>query len=226
MEILNLQLGAGAIQQYRKAGAYVEIISSVYPVTLNFYSTQGGQINQIQGALSGLFLSADFGGGFDVSNVGQAAQSVQLLVCDAGEIGGSRRQPGNVRVIDEITESILTTSQIGTTAITPFSTAVIVAPGGNVNGMIVRMADIGADAGAGGNTYATVVACKSAPTSFTAPAQQYRFCEVLNTAGPQIRSVQRQNKLLPKGWGLYLNWNIGTTASLNPPGAIVQYELL
>jgi len=53
----------------------------------------------VNGALSGLFLNAPFGG-FDVLNTGNQAQVVTLLVCDAGESGGSRRQPGVVQIID------------------------------------------------------------------------------------------------------------------------------
>lgn len=98
-ELITVNLSANEVKQFRKAGSYIEIIDSSYAVGLNFYSVNGSQTNSLKGALSGLFLDIDFGA-FDVVN-GATAQTVTLLVCDAGELGGSRRQPGNVRVIDQ-----------------------------------------------------------------------------------------------------------------------------
>lgn len=99
MELITVILAANEFKQFRKAGSYLEIIDSSYAVTVNFYSTLGGQTDSINNGLSGLYMGLDFGG-FDIKN-GANAQTVTLLVLDPGESGGSRRQPGNVRVIDQ-----------------------------------------------------------------------------------------------------------------------------
>lgn len=106
MELLNFKLGAGEVKQLRRGGSSIEVMDSTYPLVLNFYTENSGQINTINGALTGLFLNADFGA-IDISNAGNAAQNVTLLICDKGESGGSRRG-GVVQVID--TRSIRTRS--------------------------------------------------------------------------------------------------------------------
>lgn len=99
MEILTINLAAGETKAFRKAGAYFEILTSTGNVGLNFYTLLGGICNTVTGAISGVYLRANFGA-FDISNQYTAGQTVQVLVCDAGEDGGSRRQPGVVQVVD------------------------------------------------------------------------------------------------------------------------------
>lgn len=98
-ELLTINLAANETKAFRKAGSYLEIIDSSYPVGLNLYSVNGSQIDSINGALSGFFLGVSFGA-FDLKN-GAISQTVTILALDPGEIGGSRRQPGVVRVIDQ-----------------------------------------------------------------------------------------------------------------------------
>lgn len=103
-ELLTIALAANEQKQFRKGGSYLEIIDSSYAVGINLYSDLGGQIDSINGALSGFFLGATFGA-FDIKN-GPAAQFFQILVLDPGETGGSRRQPGIVRVVDGEREKV------------------------------------------------------------------------------------------------------------------------
>lgn len=99
MELITINLGANDVEQYRKAGAYMEIIDAAYPVDIDFNALYGGSGPTIKQGLSGLYMRKQFGG-FTIKN-GATAQIVQLLVCDDGEDGGSRRQPGLVRVVDQ-----------------------------------------------------------------------------------------------------------------------------
>lgn len=106
MEILNINLPANGRTQFRKAGSYLEIIASTGLVGINFYSNLGGQTDSISNGLSGLFMQTDYGA-FDLIEQSGIAQTVQILVCDIGETGGSRRQPGNVKVIDQSVDQTL-----------------------------------------------------------------------------------------------------------------------
>ena len=99
MEVITIALGANEFKQFRKGGSSIEITDSTYPVSINLYTDNGGQTNSLSGVLSGHYLKARFGG-FDIRN-GAIAQTITILALDPGEDGGSRRQPGNVRVIDQ-----------------------------------------------------------------------------------------------------------------------------
>lgn len=98
MELLTIPLLANTPVQFRKAGASFEIIDASAAIDVLFYSDTGGQIGKAKQALSGLFLNFKFGA-FDLLSA--TAQSIVILVCDGNEGGGSRRQPGTVRVIDQ-----------------------------------------------------------------------------------------------------------------------------
>lgn len=98
MELLTTTLAANETKQFAKAGRYFEIIDSTYAVNVAFNAANGAQSDQMVGALSGLYLEDPYSH-FSITN-GAVAQSITLLVMETGR-GGSRRQPGNVRVIDQ-----------------------------------------------------------------------------------------------------------------------------
>ncbi len=109
MEVITIDLAANEFKQYRKGGSSIEITDSTYAVSLNLYSDNGSQTNCLQKVLSGHYLKARFGA-FDIKN-GPVAQSITILALDAGEDGGSRRQPGNVRVIDQSADKTVAGAQ-------------------------------------------------------------------------------------------------------------------
>ncbi|OWQ83843.1 hypothetical protein CDN99_25595 [Roseateles aquatilis] len=137
----------------------------------------------------------------------------------------SARLAGTVRVLDEITDSILSAAYQGPTAQTNFAVFQLVAPGANVNGMVLRMASCGGAAGAGGSTVARIVACKSAPIANFNPSQCYQVCENFSAVTTDNGTTVRMNKRLPPGWGLYLVWQIKTADPATGPSGVVQYEL-
>ncbi|KQW76586.1 hypothetical protein [Methylibium sp. Root1272] len=100
MELLTFAIAANEIKVFKRAGRYFEIIDSAYALTVDFYDENGGKSDGMLGALSGLFVSGPFTE-FTVSN-GAAAQTVTLMIHEGR--GGSRRQPGVVRVVDENVE--------------------------------------------------------------------------------------------------------------------------
>lgn len=108
MELLSITLAANETKQFAKAGRYFEIIESAFPITVNFYSASGAQSDSMVNALSGLFLEDPYVH-FSISN-GATAQTVILLLMEIGR-GGSRRQPGTVRVIDQGADKTATGNQ-------------------------------------------------------------------------------------------------------------------
>lgn len=212
MEILNVNLPANGRVQMRKGGAYIEILSSVGPIEIDLYTSSGGQSNSIKGGMSGLYLNANFGA-MDVVDVSGSAQTVQLLVCDTGETGGSRRQPGNVRVIDEFFDALQCVAYGSDLTVKAFLTTTIVAPAANLKGLIVRWLIGGAQAGAGGSSGILLEAAKSAPTQFGTPAQRYPLLQLVNPTTTAQSSSLTMNKLIPPGWGLYVSEQIQVSAA-------------
>lgn len=97
-ELISINLAANETKNFRRGGGGFEIIQASYATSINLYSDQGSQIDSLSGALQGFFLTAPFGA-FDIKN-GSIAQTVQLLLLDQGETGGTRRQSGIVTVTD------------------------------------------------------------------------------------------------------------------------------
>lgn len=143
-------------------------------------------------------------------------------------VGGveSSRVFGSMRVLDEVTDAIQHAVNVAPTALTTFSQAVLVAPGANTKGLLIRFASTGGPAGAGGQTNTRIVAAKSAPTGFFAPSQSYQVVENFNATANDVGSTVRVNKLLPAGWGLYQVWTVTVAAPASGPSAVVGYELV
>ena len=108
MELLTINLAANQTQQFAKAGRYFEIIDSAYAVRVDFNGDQGQQTDSMVNALSGLFIEDPFAG-FAITN-GATPQSVTVLILESGR-GGSRRQPGVVRVIDQSADKSMAGNQ-------------------------------------------------------------------------------------------------------------------
>lgn len=102
MELITFTSGAGETKNFARAGRYLEIIDAAYAVTIKFTGTNGQQGPSMRDALSGFYSEDEFQG-FEVTSA--TAQVITLMVTDGK--GGSRRQPGVVRVIDESTSKTL-----------------------------------------------------------------------------------------------------------------------
>lgn len=200
MELLTIILSAGESKRFEKSGRYFEIIDSAAPVRVDFYSASGQQTDQMLNALSGLFLEAAYGA-FTISS--STAQSVSFLLLEQGR-GGSRRQPGSVRVINEITDALTLYSPAGL-VMTPqaFNATALVLPAANVRGIVVRYASASAQAGAGGAASVGIVAAKSAPTGYATPLNRYPVIGSYSQNAVLIDKSIDVNKLIPAGWGLY-----------------------
>ena len=160
MQNLRFSIAAGETKVFVIAGRYLEIIEATGPVTLGLYDENSSQTDDAKDVLSGTFMEGVFSQ-FEVYSA--TAQTVELFL--TATRGGTRRQPGNVRVIDDITDAIQTAAFQGVTDVTAFSVQQLVAPAANVAGMMLRMASAGGAAGAGGSTTARIMACKSTPTA-------------------------------------------------------------
>ena len=176
MEIINISLLANETKSFRKAGSYFEIISSTGPVGVSFYAPNAGQNNSIRGGMSGLYMNADYAA-FDVQEQSGAAQIVQVLVCDQGEAGGSRRQPGNVRVVDEFFDSMQCQGFASNLAPKAFVSTAILLPSANLKGAIVRWVNASATSGATGTAACVFNAAKAAMTDFGVPNQRFPLAQ-------------------------------------------------
>lgn len=145
MELLSIRIGAGQTRRFEKAGRYFEIIDSSSAVTVDFYSISGRQTDEMKNAVSGLFVEAEYGA-FTIESA--AAQTVTVLILENGR-GGSRRQPGIVRVVDTAKQTTQDGQafQGGTTTGTPaagqFGTAQIVNPVGSGKRVIIERIEMG-----------------------------------------------------------------------------------
>ena len=113
MEILSVNLIAGQTQQFVKPGKYFEIIDSAGPIQVDFTGPNGNMTDNIRNALSGLYIEGAYS---HFALTSATTQTVNLLLMETGR-GGSRRQPGNVRVIDQAFDKTLAGSQFITTLI-------------------------------------------------------------------------------------------------------------
>lgn len=101
MEIQTINLSAAAPQTFLIPGKFLEIIDAPYPFSIQIFDifgnamADGGLVN----AESGLFVDLrDNGGWGSIQVVSAQAQTVKLLI--GSMMGGSRRQPGVVQVVD------------------------------------------------------------------------------------------------------------------------------
>lgn len=106
MELLKFNIAANETKVFEKAGRYLEIIDSTGEVTIDLYDRNGGNTDDATGALSGLYLEGEFSA---ITVKSATAQTITLLITDGR--GGSRRQPGNVRVIDQSADKTLAGNQ-------------------------------------------------------------------------------------------------------------------
>lgn len=89
-------MAAGETKVFVKAGRYFEIVDSSAAVTLAFYDKSGTQCDDATAVLSGFYFSESYAQ-FDIYSA--TAQTVEIFISSSA--AGSKRQPGNVRVIDQ-----------------------------------------------------------------------------------------------------------------------------
>lgn len=114
MQVLNINLGATGsgreAQVFDIAGRYFEILESGGPVTVAFYDANCSRSRDLELANvdSGFYVAGAFQR-FEVMNVYATAQTVRVAY--GSGTGGSRRQPGTVRVIDQGADKTLLGAQ-------------------------------------------------------------------------------------------------------------------
>lgn len=229
MELLTFTIAAAERKTFELPARYIEIIEASAALDLFLFSSSGHQVNDARGALSGLFIDErEMFARFDVRSA--TAQTITLLVTDGR--GGSRRQPGIVRVVDDIGPGVTYASAGYLPAVTPFTAVQVLAPAANLAGVIIRGSSLQGQAGINGAINMQLVASRTTPTSFTAPAQRYvsSVAGSVGTGGANgpafVVSDTRQNKLLPPGWGLFVCYEIVNAAAAASPAYFWNYEVL
>lgn len=101
MEFLSLNMAAGETKVLNIAGRYLEILDAQYPISIGFVDRNGNALEDggITNAEAGIFVNLAPVGGYAAFTVQSAtAQPIRLLI--GSGLGGSRRQPGVVSVVD------------------------------------------------------------------------------------------------------------------------------
>ena len=150
MELFTINLAANQTQQFVKGGVYFEIIDASYPVQIEFAGADGTARDFMRDAVSGLFLETQFNL-FSLKN-GPLAQSVTVLLHDKGR-GGSRRQPGNVRVIDAGAEKTRAGRQFVGVLSNAANAGALSCTGIRANGQVVAIKRVIVSSAAGGTFY-------------------------------------------------------------------------
>jgi hypothetical protein len=97
MQNLRFTIAAGETKNFGAiSGAYLEVIEAAGAITLGLYDAAGSQSDDARDIYSGFYVEGKFAG-FEVYSA--VAQTIELLITNGR--GGTRRQPGNVKVIDQ-----------------------------------------------------------------------------------------------------------------------------
>ena len=101
MEIQTINLLANVPQTFMIPAKFLEIIEAPYPVSIAFFDRNGNTFADggLVNAESGIFVDLRDGNGWgSITVTSTLAQTIKLLI--GSMIGGSRRQPGVVQVVD------------------------------------------------------------------------------------------------------------------------------
>lgn len=108
IELLTITLAANESKRFERAGRRIDVIDAAYPIAeLALTDTNGGAAGFLRNVDVGIFARLGFAG-FAITN-GSTAQTVRVLVTDGD--GGSNKQPGVVRVVDQGAEKTAALSQ-------------------------------------------------------------------------------------------------------------------
>lgn len=225
MELLEFTLAAGQTRQFERAGAYLEVIDADGRINVELLGRSGELADDMRNAVSGFYSGEPFAA-LQVSNGETFTQYVRLMVSNRS--GGSRRQPGNVQIIDTVA-STCTTDFIASAGALAFASQTILAAASNVNGLIVRAVALIGVAGAGGITRGKLLASPTTPTSYNPAASANTvLLGTFYSTGPSDKAVftaTDTRRRVPAGWGLFFTSD-STVAAPSINQANVSYELL
>lgn len=219
MEILNISIAAGETKRFEKAAGYFELLTCDYPVSLFFSGSAGNRVDDAQGVVSGIFGIVRFKA-FEIFSA--TAQTIQLLLNDGN--GGSRRQPGNVAIIDAVMPICQTATTQNLTI--GFTANPIVLPAANVNGVILRACIVAAQTSGAGVSNARLAAAMVAPVSSVPGTSSAILGNAFSASSTVLDTYQNyeSRRRLPPGWGLYLLAN-NTGVVASSCVAVVSFEI-
>jgi len=219
VELVSFTFAAGETKRFERAGRYLEIIDSAAAIDIQLTDNEGGAVDYATGALSGLYMESSFAA---ITMKSATAQTVTLLVTDGR--GGSRRQPGNVVIVDKVSSAVQTQAA-GATAISAFTATPIFLPAANTSGAIVRGIALEVQAGAGGNSDCSLLAGPAAPTA-TIGNPLLCLGRLVDAAGVrQVYNAWDLRRQIPPGWGLW-HCAVNTTAIAAANAGRASFELL
>jgi hypothetical protein len=226
VEILTISLLANETKPFDKVGRYLEILDSAGAVSIWLYDRNGGRVDDMLAVQSGIFMDGTDFSRFEVFS--PTAQTIRLMITDRR--GGSRRQPGNVAIVDAITGQALAAQQVLTiNASVLVAHAVVVdqalAPAGIVvKSVSLLTPDVGI--GASGQeevfVYASPAAQDFAGTSVPGVILAH-ITAVGSVASPPVLGAQI-NRRLPPGWSIRLSAAANGLQTTNTVRARVTWE--
>ncbi|QAZ41226.1 hypothetical protein C1M51_18375 [Methylibium sp. Pch-M] len=108
IELLTITLSANESKRFERAGRRIDVIDAAYPIAeLALTDTNGGAAGFLRNVDVGIFARLGYAS-FSITN-GATAQTVRVLVTDGD--GGSNKQPGVVRVVDQGSEKTIAGAQ-------------------------------------------------------------------------------------------------------------------
>lgn len=223
MELITHNLAAGGTARFERAGRYFEIIDLVGRVSVDLTGQSGDLADRLNNALAGFYSEEPFSG-ISLTNPESYDQTIRFMVSNGR--GGSRRQPGNVTVIDEIARNCQVITAVGPTALTAFTATPLIAPATNLAGVVLRSAFILNKSGNPGAVNARLAAAPTAPTGVNTINPGWAFMLTLSENGIPASTIENDlTKKIPAGWGLWLLSSVtGNAAASND--AQVSAEIL
>lgn len=108
IELLSITFAANETKRFERAGRRIDVLDAPYSIAeIALYDTGGAASGFLRNCEIGVYAKVPYQS-FNITN-GPVAQTVRLLVTDGD--GGSNKQPGVVRVVDQGVEKTAALSQ-------------------------------------------------------------------------------------------------------------------
>jgi hypothetical protein len=237
MRTITETFAAGEIKAFGIPGERFELISSVNPVTVSMQDANGIELTNglSQNLIAGSYMQE--GKFFRLAIQSATAQTITFVIAngDSGTrsvagtvaVAGTVSVAGAVNINDVIaagcrTDNFVAAGTVGVNQVTQH-----IAPGTNVNGILLRNIDISVATGAGGAAALRLIAGLVAPVQYShSGPNSISLASVSNNAASVTlnKAVDTMSRRLPPGWGIWSIASVYTSAASN--NASISYEIL
>jgi hypothetical protein len=226
MRTITETFTAGEIKAFGIPGERFELISAVGPVSVSLQDVNGIELTNglSQNIVAGSYMQE---GRFSrIAITSPTAQTLTFVLANGDS--GTRSVAGTV-VNDVIGAGCRTDNFIGNAAVGNNQVTQHIAPGANLNGLLIRSIALAALASASGPAYLNLYAALVAPVTLTPnQANCIRLGAVACAAGAAnvaTQAVDVMYRKIPAGWGLFSVTTVQIAAATSI-SANVSYEIL